>query len=207
MYVPRNQVPSGQKARSAVSEASPQVPKEAQVSTPAQKPIDAKPLKKLKAKVEAKKTAPKKAEKSPQKEKKDLVQIKGAQLLKTGPGPAMLKLQNKLKAAPVQGQCDVRGCNAKAASPRAFRCLKHRKAIRKLQLKANNAVWRRRVKAGTAGHHVVYRRAATVFTLKNRPLAEKIVMAGRATVTTKTELEKAIRAVPVEARKEVRRTN
>lgn len=159
-----------------------------------------------KGKFNTKKDAPKEPQKSkaPKKEKEAVKQIKGAQLLKTGPGPAMVQFAKKLRKTPEQGMCHVLGCEKKSVTLRAKWCMGHKKAIRKAQLKANNKVWRKRVKEGLAGHHVIYAGAATAFSLKNRELAEKIVAAGRATIATKKELEKAIQAVPAQARKEAR---
>ena len=167
-----------------------------------------KAAKKLVKKVKAKAAKPTKKEapkKAPQKAK-ELVKIKGAQLLKKGPGPATKAWAKKFRADREPGQCNMKGCSRKTVTPRAKWCAPHKKEVRKAQLKANNVVWRKAVKEGRAGHHVVYDGQATVFTLQNKNQAEKIVLAGRATVTTKTELEKAIRAVPMAARKEARAT-
>ncbi len=92
-------------------------------------------------------------------------------------GPATAKF--KFKAERKRGECDVLGCNAKPQA--GFRCTKHRKLIRKAQLKANNVVWKKRVKAGTAGHHVVYTRPgeklpiATRFAMKAPEKALEVV--------------------------------
>jgi hypothetical protein len=69
-----------------------------------------------------------------------------------GPGTAKFKF----KKEKLVGQCDVLGCKAKAHKPNAYRCMKHKKEIRKVQLAANNVVWHKRVKAKTADHHIVY---------------------------------------------------
>lgn len=69
-------------------------------------------------------------------------------------GPGTKKFS--FKEARVRGACDVARCSKKARSPKGFRCKKHIKLVRKAQLKANNVVWRKRVKAQTAGHHIVY---------------------------------------------------
>lgn len=130
--------------------------------------------------------------------------VEGAALLPKGPGPAMQALASKLRAEPSLGGCDVIGCKNRATSPRAWRCGPHKKAIRKAQLKANNAVWRKRVKEGKAGHHVVYKGYASVFSLKNTKVAEKIVTSGRSTLKTRDEFREVLRKVPESVKKEVK---
>lgn len=53
-------------------------------------------------------------------------------------------------------------------TPRAIRCEKCAKAVRKRQLKINNKRLRARKKAGTAGHHLVYKGEPTKFALKEK---------------------------------------
>lgn len=179
-------------------------PKKTKAATPKPKPATTK----VKAKGETTKVAAKEPKaKAAKKVKKEVMKIKGAQLLKKGPGPAMVALAKKVRTDVETGHCHFRGCTKKSVTNRAKWCLAHKRAIRKAQLKANNAVWRKRVKRGEAGHHVVYDGRATMFTLQNKPLAEKIVLAGRATVTTKTQLEKAIQAVPLALKKEIKKAS
>lgn len=73
---------------------------------------------------------------------------------KRGVGPGTKRF--KFKAVRKAGECDVLGCSRSPSTTKARRCLKHKKLIRKEQLKANNVVWRKRVQKGTAGHHIVY---------------------------------------------------
>jgi hypothetical protein len=69
-----------------------------------------------------------------------------------GPGTKAFKF----KPLSLRGECDVLGCKGGAHKPTAFRCLKHKKEIRKEQLRANNQTWFKRIEKGTAKHHVVY---------------------------------------------------
>lgn len=106
---------------------------------------------------------------------------------KRKPGPATAKF--KFKPLPKsRTQCDVLNCKVRPS--KGFRCTGHKKLIRKAQLKANNVVWKKRVKAGTAGHHVIYTRPgekkpiATRWSLgkKTAELAHKKVAAGHSVV-------------------------
>ncbi len=101
-------------------------------------------------------------------------------------GPGTLKF--KFKATRSRAVCDVLNCKAKPS--KGFRCPKHKKLIRKAQLAANNIVWKKRVKAGTAGHHVVYtnpkkKTQATRWALKATNKAMK-VHSGAATLKTRS---------------------
>lgn len=65
-----------------------------------------------------------------------------------------------------------KGCKTKATkSSRSLWCFPCYKKRRKKQLKANNVVWRARVKKGTAGHHVRYRRHATEWAKQHKTAA------------------------------------
>ena len=100
-----------------------------------------------------------------------------------GPGTKLFKFKDGPKSFEV---CDVLNCREKPKS--GFRCVKHKKAIRKEQLRANNIIWRQRVKNGTAGHHVVYTRPgekkpiATKYSLKKTDAAVKAVSTGHSVV-------------------------
>lgn len=100
-----------------------------------------------------------------------------------GPGTKQFKFKTERAA----GECDVQGCKVKGLGKKR-RCTKHKKEIRKVQLAANNKVWKARVKAGTAGHHVVYTRPgekkpiATKFSLKATDKAVKVVGAGHSVI-------------------------
>lgn len=102
-----------------------------------------------------------------------------------GPGTK----QFKFKPVSLRGECDVLGCKAKAHKPTAFRCLKHKKEIRKVQLKENNKTWHKRIEKGTAKHHVVYtspvtgRQELTEWALLNPDRALKQVKKGESIVT------------------------
>ena len=114
-----------------------------------------KPKAKPKAKAKAK-PAPKKAAKPKAAKKEKLPKTvkpitPGRDGDRTwGPGTKMFKF----KPVSVKGECDVQGCKSKA--PNSFRCLKHKKEIRKVQLRENNKTWHKRIEKGTAKHHVVY---------------------------------------------------
>lgn len=128
--------------------------------------------------------------------------VKGAQALRHGKGAASSKLVLKTDRKP--GQCLMLECD-ETTEPRKKWCSKCKLAVRKLQLAENAVAWKKRVKAGTAGHHVTYKGAATVFTLKNRKLAEKIVASGRSMLKSQAQLRNAVKQVPEDLRKAVRR--
>lgn len=117
------------------------------------------------------------------------------------PGPGTK--QFKFKKERIVGECDVLGCKAKAKSPRSFRCKAHMKAVRKVQLKMNNKVWRKRVKAKEAGHHTVYtnpnddkpRRALSAWARGNIDRAKKVVEQ-EATIIDMEEFKKLTKAKP-----------
>lgn len=111
-----------------------------------------------------------------------LKKVSGAKVI--GPGTKLFKFKPGKKSREV---CDLLSCRTKPKT--GFRCDAHRKIVRKAQLKANNPVWKRRVKAGTAGHHVVYtkpdtgKRIATKFSLKAADEATKVVKSGHSVVS------------------------
>ena len=120
------------------------------------------------------------------------------------PGPAMIALKGKLKPEPVKGECAWKGCSKKAVTKLARWCMGHKKAIRKAQLKANNKVWNRRVKDGSAGHHVVYDGAATVWAVMHKDKAIQQVKKGHSIISTVKDFQTALQKVPTEIKKAVR---
>lgn len=110
------------------------------------------------------------------------------------PGPAMGLFKLKDPAEP--GVCRVYGCSKKASSGKGRWCAPHKKEIRKAQLKANNVIWRKRVKAGTAGHHVVYsvekKLRPTEWAVKNKEKALAKVKKGEATIEGIGEFKKLL---------------
>lgn len=115
-------------------------------------PLGAKPPSKAKAKAKAKKPVKQVAKVAPAKvDAKPLTPGKDGS---RGWGPGTK--QFKFKPVSLRGECDVLGCKSKAHSPSAFRCAKHKKEIRKVQLRENNQTWFKRIEKGTAKHHVVY---------------------------------------------------
>lgn len=88
------------------------------------------------------------------------------------------KAKFKWKKERIRGECDILGCKAKGHP--GYRCKKHKKAVRKVQLKLNNIRWRKNVKEGKAGHHVVYtpmeeKQRLTKWARKDTASAEKVV--------------------------------
>jgi len=145
------------------------------------------------AKVQPKPKAKTKSKPEPKPKAKKVEKPKAAKPKKTPKakvvGPAMKKLASKLRPKE-QGKCDWKGCPAKTG--KKYRCLKHMKVVRKLQLAANNVVWRKRVKAGTAGHHAVYtsplqkKQRLTQWAKKETPKAEAQVKEGASIVDLST---------------------
>lgn len=108
------------------------------------------------------------------------------------PGPAMTsKWLKKMRSKRTVGECFVKGCKAKPHGRAKF-CSPHKKQIRKDQLKANNKVWRARVKKGEAGHHVVYDGRATKFSTKDTQAARRIVSDGHSIIKKVTEFDKLV---------------
>ena len=147
----------------------------------------AKKAPKVKAPQAAKVKAPAKTKGGPTLQRKDRSKV----------GPAMKRFKFKKDRKP--GECDVLGCKVNGLAP-ARRCHKHKKLIRKAQLKANNVVWRKRVKEGTAGNHAVYTfdgdQVATKFARKESSKALAAVKAGHAVVDEKG-FKKALAAAEV----------
>lgn len=117
--------------------------------------------------------------------KKVLKAVKAPKKERTKPvGKGTLLFKYKPKRS--REVCDVLSCREKPK--KGFRCEKHRKMIRKAQLKANNVVWKKRVKEGTAGHHVVYTKPdtgktiATKFSLKATDKATAVVKSGHSII-------------------------
>lgn len=119
------------------------------------------------------------------------------------PGPAMQRLAAKIKLKYEKGECRFRGCSKPALGLRW--CKNHKKFVRKMQLKANNVVWRKRVRAGKADHHVVYRKHATFWTIAHKDAALKKVKKGESIIKTREEFRKALKSVPKEMKKAVAR--
>lgn len=94
----------------------------------------------------------------------------------SGPGTRLFKF----KASREPGECDIKGCSTKVPG-RARRCAKHKKEVRKAQLRENNLIWRKRVARGQAKHHVVYtspvagKRTLTEWARQNPERALKLV--------------------------------
>lgn len=135
----------------------------------------AKPAKAVASKQGGKKTAPQKERKTMKTSPK-----KATAVPKRKPGPAMAKFKVKPVAEP--GICRLVGCKTKTAGVKW--CATHKKQIRKAQLKANNPVWRKRIKAGTAKHHVVYSDRPTAWAVKAKEEALKIVKSGHSIIPT-----------------------
>lgn len=131
-----------------------------------------------------KKPAPKKAKKksAPKAKPKPKAKKEAApkeQSKKTSKSHAIKSLGLKLSPVKLRGACNVAGCSGRPANSRTLFCSKHKKEIRKEQLKLNNIVWRKRVAEKKAGHHVVYRGKATEWALTHKEQALKAVKAER----------------------------
>ncbi len=133
--------------------------------------------------------------KSPPKSKKPKVLADLKPGKRTTQSKALAALKWKLKPIRTRGVCAKLGCNIKFPNARRVFCKKHKKALRKVQLKLNNVVWNKRVKAGTAGHHVVYKGGATEFAVKKTAEAEKKIKAGKATIDLPT-FKKILKEAP-----------
>lgn len=115
---------------------------------------------------------------------------------KTAKSKALLSLKWKLKPQRVRGVCTKQGCNVKwSGQPGRIFCKKHKAELRVEQLRLNNIVWLKRVKAGTAGNHVIYGGKATKFSVAKPKAALKVVEAGEATVDV-VEFKKILKAAP-----------
>lgn len=115
---------------------------------------------------------------------------------KTAKSKALLSLKWKLKPQRVRGVCTKQGCNVKwSDQPGRVFCKKHKAELRVEQLRLNNIVWLKRVKAGTAGNHVIYNGKATKFSVAKPKAALKVVEAGEATVDV-VEFKKILKAAP-----------
>lgn len=115
---------------------------------------------------------------------------------KTAKSKALLSLKWKLKPQRVRGVCTKQGCNVKwSGQPGRVFCKKHKAELRVEQLRLNNIVWLKRVKAGTAGNHVIYGGKATKFSVAKPKAALKVVEAGEATVDV-AEFKKILKAAP-----------
>lgn len=93
-------------------------------------------------------------------------------------GPAMEAIQNRMKTQRTPGICMIRECRNKSTTPKAKWCKKHQKEVRKLQNAANHTVWKMRVAAGMAGHHVVYKGRPTSWAATNKRRALRLAQAG-----------------------------
>lgn len=173
-------IPLGTPAKSA---KKPKVTLEKALKQPLTKQEKVERKAKAPKKVKVAKAKPAKAKKAPKEKAKGgpSLQIKDRAKV----GPAMKKFKFKVKRQ--KGECDVLGCKVKGLGSKR-RCPKHKKLIRKAQLKANNVVWRKRVKDGVAGHHAVYtdsdegKTRATKFAVKAADKALAAVKAGHSVV-------------------------
>ncbi len=145
--------------REAVAKAKPKVEKKA----PKPKVVKASKAKAVKAAKVPKVKAPKAAK-------------------KVGPGTVKFKFKENRKP----GQCDVLNCSVNNLKGVKRRCPKHKKIIRKAQLKANNVVWKKRVKNKEAGHHAVYtydgKQLATRYSLKATDKVADVVKKGHSII-------------------------
>src|SRR5687767_13403560 len=74
---------------------------------------------------------------------------------------AIKSLKLKLRPTRIMLKCSVDNCKKDVPNERTTFCHWHKKDIRREQLRLNNITWKRRVKKGTAKHHLTYRREAT----------------------------------------------
>lgn len=118
---------------------------------------------------------------------------------------AKVPTPKKVKAVKSKRTCKVKGCTKPLKTPQSQRCATHNKAARTLQLKRNNVTWKARVKKGTAKHHVVYGKQATVWALQNKDKALKLVKSGHSIVPTVKAFEEAVRKVPEELKRAARK--
>lgn len=120
--------------------------------------------------------------------------------VRTAASKAIRKLKWSLKEKRLPGQCIKQGCNKKGCE--GIFCKKHKKILRKVQLKLNNIPWRKKkVQPGYKPKqmHVVYAGKATKQTLADEKRARKRVKMGKSlTITTNKMLQKAIDAAKVE---------
>lgn len=137
-----------------------QTPTTEQTPSPVVEKAEKPKLKAVKANVEKgakSKGAKAKAKGKPKAEKPKAKPVKKAkknEAPKRKPGPWLKHFKPGVDMSKV-GVCRVKGCKVKLEN-RAKWCPKHKKEIRKLQLKLNNQTWFKRIDEGTAGHHIVY---------------------------------------------------
>jgi hypothetical protein len=132
---------------------------------------------------------------------------KAAKSAKRKPGPAMAAFKQKKERR--LGVCNLIGCAQKTVTAKSKWCKEHKKEIRKAQLAANNIIWRKRVEAGTAGHHVAYRNHATVWAQENAKKALSLVKSGKSVIEDPKKFEEilkkdAARLAAQEAKRAVR---
>lgn len=128
---------------------------------------------------------------------KDKVKTYGIPI-KTAASKSIKKLNWKLKESRLKGVCLKVGCT-KTGCKGVF-CKKHRKILRKTQLKLNNIPWRKKKAQPNyipTQKHLAYDGKATKFVLKDPDRARKIVKKGHNDWTTKM-LDKAMEKARLE---------
>ncbi len=112
---------------------------------------------------------------------------------KTRNSAALKQLKWKLRDVRIPGRCIKADCGKTGVQ--GLFCKKHKKILRKRQLKLNNIPWRKKkAKKGYVPDqpHVLYAGAATAYTLKDKKKALARVKAGNSILKSVKELEAAI---------------
>lgn len=203
---PNKEAPVTKKEAEAVTIEVVKAVKKAVKKVAAPKKAPAKPVKKPAKKAPAPKKPAK--EKKPAKKAKEaklpelsreVYELRRRQQERTAPslqsipvkqGPAAKVLAKRIKTKLEPGVCWLKGCQEEA---KVRWCPKHQKEVRKLQLKLNNQTWQKRVKAGKAGHHILYRGKASAYTVENLKSALAASKGGRGIAPP--EYVKAVAAV------------
>lgn len=116
----------------------------------------------------------------------------------TAASKSIKKLNWKLKESRLKGACLKQGCS-KVGCKGVF-CKKHRKILRKVQLKLNNIPWRKKKAQPNyvpTQKHLAYAGKATKFVMNDVDRAKKIVKKGHNDWTTKL-LDKAVEQAKAE---------
>lgn len=149
-----------------------------------------------------------KNKKTKSKDKKKAPKIKMLTIpARTASSKAIKSLKWKLKEERKSGACAKQGCNK--IGVQGLWCKKHRKILRKEQLRLNNIPWRKKVQAGGGKAkykrdqiHVGYGGNASEFAVANPDLARKRVRKGHSTTfVTMKMLEKALADAKTQMRK------
>lgn len=189
----------------ALSEEKPQVTK----SKPSTEKPKAKLTKTQKARAKAKTGAPlarrekQTISKARRSERKSKRKARAAKPKIHGPAYAIFK--KKLRERWEPGHCMFKGCSKKPPTSRSRYCQTHYKEYRKVQLAENNKVWRKRIDAGKALHHVIYNGELTEWSKKNIVAARRLVSDGKS-VADREEFEKAVAKWKATAAKEAAKT-